>query len=86
MRRRSSPIDSRINYWSRVCSLECRGVIVEVTIGVNGKVTDAKILRSIPLLDDDALDAVRQWEYTPTTVNGAPVPVIMTVTVSFTLQ
>ena len=61
-------------------------VIVEATIGVNGKVTDAKILRSIPLLDAAALDAVRQWEYTPTTFNGAPVAVIMTVTVSFTLQ
>src|SRR4029077_11968724 len=42
-------------------------VIIEATIGVNGKVTDAKVLRSIPLLDNAALDAVKQWEYTPTT-------------------
>jgi protein TonB len=61
-------------------------VIIEATIGVNGKVTDAKVLRSIPLLDSAALDAVKQWEYTPTTLNGQPVPVIMTVTVNFTLQ
>ena len=33
-----------------------------------------------------ALDAVRQWTFTPTTLNGVPVPVIMTVTVNFTLQ
>ena len=33
-----------------------------------------------------ALDAVRQWIFTPTTLNGQPVPVIMTVTVNFTLQ
>jgi protein TonB len=61
-------------------------VIVEATIGANGKVADAKVLRSIPLLDQAALDAVRQWEFTVTIVDGMPVPVIMTVTVAFTLQ
>jgi protein TonB len=61
-------------------------VIIEATIGTNGKVTDARVLRSIPLLDQAALDAVRQWEFTPTLLNGVPVPVIMTVTVNFTLQ
>ena len=61
-------------------------VIIEATIGANGKVQDAKVLRSIPLLDAAALDAVREWEFTPTTLNGQPVPVIMTVTVNFTLQ
>jgi len=61
-------------------------VIIEATIGPNGRVTDARVLRSIPLLDQAALDAVRQWEFTPTLLNGVPVPVIMTVTVNFTLQ
>jgi protein TonB len=61
-------------------------VIIEATIGPNGRVVDAKVLRSIPLLDAAALDAVRQWEFTPTLLNGVPVPVIMTVTVNFTLQ
>jgi protein TonB len=61
-------------------------VIIEATIGPDGKVKDARILRSIPLLDQAALDAVRQWEFTPTLLNGVPVPVIMTVTVNFTLQ
>jgi TonB family protein len=60
-------------------------VIIEATIGVDGHVQDAKILRSIPLLDAAALDAVRQWEFTVTNLNGAPVPVVMTVTVNFTL-
>jgi protein TonB len=41
-------------------------------------------VRSIPLLDQAALDAVRQWEYTPTLLNGVPVPVIVTVTINFT--
>jgi len=60
-------------------------VIIEAIIGTDGHVQDARILRSIPLLDQAALDAVKQWEYTPTMLNGAPVPVIMTVTVQFTL-
>jgi protein TonB len=36
--------------------------------------------------DQAALDAVRQWIFTPTTLNGVPVPVLMTVTVQFQLQ
>jgi len=61
-------------------------VIVEAIIGTDGKVRDARVLRSIPLLDQAALDAVRQWEYTPSRLNGVPVPVLMTVTVTFTLR
>jgi TonB family protein len=61
-------------------------VMVEATISPDGTVQNAKIIRSIPLLDAAALDAVRQWEFSPTTVNGQRVPVIMAVTVTFTLQ
>ena len=61
-------------------------VIIEATIGADGRIVNARLLRSLPLLDQAALDAVRTWEYTPTLLNGAPVPVIMTVTVSFTLS
>ena len=61
-------------------------VIIEATIGKDGAVEKARVLRSIPLLDPAALDAVRQWRFTPTTLNGEPVPVIMTVTVQFSLQ
>ena len=61
-------------------------VIIEATIGEDGRVMNARILRSVPLLDQAALDAVRQWEYTPTMLNGVPVPVVMTVTVSFMLS
>jgi TonB family protein len=61
-------------------------VIIEAVIGPTGRVQDARVLRSIPLLDAAALDAVRQWEFTPTLLNGVPVPVIMTVTVQFTLS
>jgi protein TonB len=61
-------------------------VIVEVLLGPDGKVQAARVLRSIPLLDQSAVDAVKQWEFTPTLLNGSPVPVILTATVQFTLQ
>ena len=61
-------------------------VIMEATIGADGKVTGVRVLRSIPLLDKAATDAVRQWEYTPTLLNNVAVPVQMTVTVNFELK
>jgi protein TonB len=81
-RRHVNPVYPPIAQSARVQGV----VIIEATIGPDGKVKDAKVLRSIPLLDSAALDAVRQWEFTPTLLNGVPVPVIMTVTVNFTLQ
>ena len=61
-------------------------VILEAVIGVDGRVQNVRVLRSQPLLDQAAVDAVSQWIYTPSTLNGVPVPVIMTVTVAFTLN
>jgi protein TonB len=61
-------------------------VILEAVIGEDGHVRSLRVLRSIPLLDQAATDAVRQWVFTPTLLNGQPVPVAMTVTVAFHLQ
>lgn len=61
-------------------------VILEATIGIDGQVINARVLRPVPFLDQAALDAVRQWQFTPTLLNGVPVPVLMTVTVRFTLK
>jgi protein TonB len=61
-------------------------VIIEAIIDSTGKVENARVLRSAPLLDSAALAAVRAWEYTPTLLNGRPTPVIMTVTVRFDLN
>jgi len=61
-------------------------VILECTISPEGKVVAVRTLRSIPLLEAAAVEAVKQWEYTPTLLNGVPVPVIMTVTVKFKLS
>lgn len=60
-------------------------VILEATIGPGGDVTAVRVLRGIPLLDQPAIDAVKQWTYEPTQLNGVPVPVIMTVTVNYKL-
>ena len=60
-------------------------VILEATIDERGMVTDARVLRSVPLLDAAALAALKQWRYTPTLLNGVPVRVLMTVTFRFSL-
>jgi protein TonB len=61
-------------------------VILEAVIAEDGTVRDVRVLRSRPLLDDAAIDAVRQWRFTPTLLNGEPVAVVMTVTVAFSLK
>jgi len=60
-------------------------VIVEILVDPAGEVHDVRVLRSIPILDEAALDAVRQWRFTPTLLNGEPRSLLMTVTVSFRL-
>ena len=61
-------------------------VILEALIAEDGTVRDVKVLRPAPLFDEAALTAVRQWRFTPTLLNGEPVPIVMTVTVGFTLE
>jgi protein TonB len=79
--------DARPVYPQIAQSAKVQGiVIIEAIIGKDGTVRDAKVLRSVALLDQAALEAVRQWRYSPTTLNGVPVEVIMTVTVNFTLN
>jgi protein TonB len=61
-------------------------VILEAVLDTTGRVTQLRVLRSEPLLDQAALDAVRQWRYSPSLFYGKPVSVLMTITVRFTLQ
>lgn len=61
-------------------------VILEAIIDARGFVKSVSVLRSIQLLDQAAVDAVRQWRFTPALLNGEPVPVVMTVTVNFKLD
>jgi len=61
-------------------------VIIEARLEPDGHVSQAGVVKSIPLLDQAALDAVRQWVFTPTLMNGVPTPLIMTLTVNFVLD
>ena len=61
-------------------------VILECVVNTRGRVQEAKVLRGLPLLNEAALESVRQWVYTTTLVDGVPVPVILTVTVNFRLR
>jgi protein TonB len=58
-------------------------VIIEARIGADGSVEAAHVIKSIPLLDQAALDAVKQWKFVPTLMNGVPTPVVMTVAINF---
>ena len=58
-------------------------VEVELTVGPDGKVVATRVLKSVPVLNQAALDAVEQWEYTPTRVKGVAVPVILNVAINF---
>jgi protein TonB len=60
-------------------------VIIEAMIDERGFVRDARVLRSVPLLDAAALAAATQWRYTPTLLNGVPVRVLMSITFNFKL-
>lgn len=58
-------------------------VQLEIVVSETGAVTDVAVMRSVPLLDDEAIRTVKQWRYAPTLVGGKPVPVRMDVTVTF---
>jgi periplasmic protein TonB len=61
-------------------------VILEAVIDESGIVTSARVLRGKPLLDQAAVDAVSQWKFTPARLNNEAIPVVITVTVNFTLN
>ena len=60
-------------------------VLIEATIGADGKVHDAVVVKSIAILDAAALAAVRQWEFEPSRLNGVAVAVTMVIVVTFAL-
>lgn len=57
-----------------------------MTVGRQGDVSNVSVLRSAENLDEAAIEAVRQWRYEPTIVNGRPVSVIFTETVRFQIE
>jgi TonB family protein len=79
--------DARPTYPAEAQTQHVQGVVIILAlIDPSGSVANARILRSIPALDEAALSAVSRWQFTPTVVDGASVAVLMTVTVNFTLE
>lgn len=60
-------------------------VILEIVISAEGKVASIKVVRSLPPLDQAAVEAVQQWRYAPTLISGKPTAVVMTVALNFAL-
>ena len=61
-------------------------VILNTEIDKLGQVSDVKVISGHELLNQAAIDAVKQWRYKPFLLNGQPVDVVTTVTINFTLQ
>lgn len=61
-------------------------VVLEATVDPSGRVQSVHMVRGIPLLNEAALEAVKQWRYSPLMLNGRATPFILTVTVTFALQ
>jgi TonB family protein len=58
-------------------------VTIEITVDEAGNVANAIVLQGHPLLNQAAINAVKQWKYSPTLLNGTPVPVITSVFIMF---
>jgi protein TonB len=61
-------------------------VTIEALVDEQGHVADARVIKSIPLLDQSALEAARQWEFKPALLDGKPVPVLVVLELNFTLR
>jgi len=61
-------------------------VVLEATVDTEGAVESVRVLRSVSLLDKAAIEAVKQWRYTPLVLNGIPEPFILTVTLTFAFK
>jgi len=80
-------VDVRPIYPEPARAARIEGVVVmEAVLDLTGHVTQLRVIRSVPMLDQAAMAAVRQWRYTPTMYYGKPVSVLMTITISFKLQ
>jgi len=61
-------------------------VVMQIVVGTDGKVRDARVVRSLPMLDEVALASAKQWEFSPTIVDGRPVPVLLILELDFNLR
>ena len=58
-------------------------VVIDAVVNVEGQVGDLKLVSGHPLLSAAAMDAVREWRYSPYLLNGKPIPRQTRITISF---
>ena len=58
-------------------------VVVQALVGADGHVRDTRIVRSIPMLNEAAVEAVKQWRFKPATTGGRPVATWVSVPIPF---
>jgi periplasmic protein TonB len=80
--RRVEPVYPKLAVATRVSET----VVMDLLIDEDGNVATVTVLRGHPLLNDAAIQAVKQWRYSPTIQNGEPVQVQATVTVIFRIR
>jgi TonB family protein len=74
-------------YPAAALSSGAEGVVtLEAIIGRDGTVSDARVTSAASVFDTSAIEAVRQWIFTPTLLNGMPVEVLMTVKMNFQMR
>ena len=79
--------DVKAEYPQAALDARITGVVtIEATVGVDGTITEAEVLKGVAELNDAALTSVRQWRFEPVLLNGEPVPVIIVLSVNFTLK
>ncbi len=61
-------------------------VTLRAIIDAQGNVVNLSVVKSVALLDEAAMNAVSQWKYEPTLLNGQAVPIVMTVRIGFKLS
>jgi protein TonB len=76
--------DVRPRYPDDALAAKIQGEItLEAIVDPEGRVADARVVDGVPELNEAALSAVKQWEFTPTRLNGVPTAVIFRCTVTF---
>ena len=61
-------------------------VILEASVASDGSVESVRVLRSVKFLDEAAIEAVKQWRYSPLVLNGVPTPFVLSVTLNFSVK
>ena len=82
--------DVKPSYTAAAMRAKIAGAVwMDVVVNVDGKVGDVRVTHSLDReygLDDQAVAAVKKWEFKPGTKDGAPVPVVVQIEMTFTLR